>query len=691
MNLLVLDKNLVAIHPLDTYISFIWTDRFQECGDFELYTAMSKDILEYIRQDNYLWCQESEHLMIIEKITITSDSEDGDRLTVTGRSLESLLDRRVVWGLKSLNGDLQTEIKSLLDENIINPSKAERKIPNFIFKESTDPVITSLKIETQYTGDNIYDVITAICVERGIGFKITLNEQNKFVFEFYAGTDRSYDQVINPCVIFSSNFDNIVDSSYIEEKSSLKNVTLVGGEGEGAARRYTAVGNISGLDRREVFTDARDISSDSDEDITSLFSFNEYPSQVFDNATKKFVTDSNFNSSTADVSSYAGRTVSLTIPKYNNAAGEAVNYATVLLDASLKYVSTVKVWEKNKEVETSSNNTETNSDGTDTNAEESKASGSLETYEFLLPENVKYIYSSMFSQTAINNDVYYGSADDFEAKTIKLSNAEYIAQLRQRGKETLSENTETITFDGQAETTKMFRYGEHFTIGDIVQVSDQYGHDTRARVLEIIISEDESGSAMYPTFSTIESAYLPSGYLKLLYIESNGTQYINTNIKPANQTRIIFTFEPIGTGSNQCYFGSKASGPGPTDQYACVLTSDGTIRIDYGPENLATPVKPSGVTTISKNGSMTVINDQTFANTSAIFTGANNLYLFGGNFGGVFSYPASIRLYSCQIYDGTGLIRDYIPCKNETDQVGLYDLVDGVFYPNAGTGAFVAG
>ena len=38
-------------------------------------------------------------------------------------------------------------------------------------------------------------------------------------------------------------------------------MTLVGGEGEGADRRYTTVGGGSGLNRRELFTDARDISS----------------------------------------------------------------------------------------------------------------------------------------------------------------------------------------------------------------------------------------------------------------------------------------------------------------------------------------------------------------------------------------------------------------------------------------------
>ena len=200
-------------------------------------------------------------MMNRRKIQITSDTEDGNHVTVTGRSLESILDRRIVWGQKLLSGNLQNGIKTLLNENVISPSDSNRKIPNFIFKESIDPAITKLKLEAQYTGDNLYDVIQKICEEQGIGFKITLNDEKQFVFELYAGSDRSYDQTENPYVIFSPKFENIINSNYIESKASLKTVTLVGGEGEGAGRRYTTVGGGSGLNRRELFTDARDISS----------------------------------------------------------------------------------------------------------------------------------------------------------------------------------------------------------------------------------------------------------------------------------------------------------------------------------------------------------------------------------------------------------------------------------------------
>lgn len=352
MDVIILNTDLDAISIVDAYESFIWTDRYQGYGDFELYTSIRDGILNELRQDYYLQNRNSDHVMIIEKIQITSDVEVGNHVTVTGRSLESILDRRIVWKQTRISGNLQNGIHTLLNENVISPSDSNRKISNFIFEASTDPAITALKIEAQYTGDNLYDVIQKICEEQKIGFKITLNGQKQFVFKLYVGTDRSYDQTEVPYVIFSPKFENIINSNYIESKASLKNITLVGGEGEGSARRYTTVGSGSGLNRRELFTDARDISSDL---------------------------------------------------------------------------------------------------------------GNEET----------------------------------------LTDAEYIAQLQQRGKEKLAENTDVTSFEGQVETTIMFKYGEDFFNGDIVQVANEYGHETKARILEIVTTENEDGTSVYPTFKTI--------------------------------------------------------------------------------------------------------------------------------------------------------------------------------------------
>lgn len=679
MDLYVLDQNLDSVIVIDSYASLIWSDRFQECGDFELIMPANKDALTYLKQDFYLWSAHSEHLMIIEKILINADEEAGSQLTVTGRSLESILDRRVVWGMKTLTGNFQNGMREILEESIISPSDPDRKIENFVFKESTDPRIADLGIENQYTGDNVYDVITSQCAQRGIGFKVTVNEQKQFVFEFYVGADRSYDQFENPYVIFSPNFENILDSNYMESKSGLKNVTLVGGEGEGSARRYTAVGTISGLERRELFTDARDISSDIDDTFTEAFNFSQYPSQVFNNASKAFVSDSLFNSARANVAPYAGRKIKVTIPKYTKADSTVSNYATILVNGANKYVSTLQVWEKYD-------------DSPDT-----KSKGSMATYEFVVPDDAEYLYTSMFSEQAITDQVFSGYLDDFEAASIQLSNEEYVRMLRQKGKNELAENKDVVSFEGQAEATTMFKYGSDFLIGDIVQVADEYGHETPSQILEVIVSDSAEGRTLYPTFATLVEAevpeLLPEGYRELEYIESTGTQWINTLYMANNNTRVMMDVQLTNLSANAFLFEGRNEMSDKATAVIYVTGSPGAIVSDYGSSSrlTLTGVSPSDRLEIDKNKNVCTINGVTVTNTANTFQSSYNLVLLASNTTGVIANQAKAKLYSCRIYDDGTLIRYYIPCVNPDGRVGLYDIVNEKFYNNSGPGEFIAG
>ena len=352
MQAFVLNQSFETVAVVEVFKSFIWTDRFDACGDFELYLPMDANVLDTLKEDYYLTLNDSEHAMIIEDFTLDSDVEDGDYITVTGRSLESILDRRIIWGQKILKGSLQDSVLTLLNENVISPTNSDRKISNFIFSASTDSKVTELTIDTQYTGDNLYDVISTLCVANEIGFKIVLNDENQFVFSLYAGADRSYNQTENPYVVFSPQFENILSSNYYSSKATYKNVTLVAGEGEGAARKTAEVGEASGLDRRELFTDARDISSNTQQ-------------------------------------------------------------------------------------------------GT-------------------------------------------------------LSESEYTSQLKDRGTEKLAGYAVKTAFEGEAEATKPFTYGKDFYVGDIVQIANGYGQEGIAYISELVMSQDESGTSVYPTFKMYE-------------------------------------------------------------------------------------------------------------------------------------------------------------------------------------------
>jgi hypothetical protein len=274
MELLLLDSNLVRIGPLDTCDSIIWVDRYNTVGDFESFAPPDVTNLTILAQSYYAQYEKSEHVMIIEDINIHTDPVNGNSLRVKGRSLESILDRRIVWGTSVLSGNLQNAIQQLLLDHVIDPLDTTRIISRLEFSPSTDPAITSLTIDNQFTGDFILDVISDICVRYGIGFKITLTSLGKFQFKLYAGADRSYAQITNPWITFSPGFDNLINADYHLTSQFLKTVALVAGEvGVGNARKSIEVPAITGansdLARREMFVDAQGITSSTpDGDLT---------------------------------------------------------------------------------------------------------------------------------------------------------------------------------------------------------------------------------------------------------------------------------------------------------------------------------------------------------------------------------------------------------------------------------------
>ena len=277
MELYVLDQNFEKIYVLDTFESLIWVDKMYEPGTFELYTPVSSDILLYLRPGNYLMNNDSDRLMIIEDFTIDSDVETGNHVKIIGRDLTSILDRRIIWKTIEFKSEdkkgvkIQEIIKELITKNIISPTTATggnaRKINNFLFKELTgDTELDKMKMTIQYNiGDNLLAIIQDICQTKKIGFKITLDANYNFVFELFRGVDRSYMQSTLPCVAFKPSYGNIIESTYLEENSTHKNVALVAGEGEGEERKTRVVGAMSiaaGIFRKETFIDGSDISSD---------------------------------------------------------------------------------------------------------------------------------------------------------------------------------------------------------------------------------------------------------------------------------------------------------------------------------------------------------------------------------------------------------------------------------------------
>jgi hypothetical protein len=263
---LLLNTKFETIGDIDDYDSMIWTDRYYKCGDFELSLAASSAAVAKYKEDFYIWTDDTKELMVVEDASVVTDSVTGSMLKVTGRSLASLLDRRLIWDRTVLSGNLQAGVKTLIEYNAGIRASSDRVLPGVVFKASTDPAVTGLTIDAKYErGAKLYDSIVEICVAYDLGFKITMPSDGVFQFELYAGDDRSYGQLANPQVIFSPDFDNLKSSNFFRSKRDLKNVALIGGEGSDAAKVYLSTsvsnGGGSGLQRRETYLELSSITS----------------------------------------------------------------------------------------------------------------------------------------------------------------------------------------------------------------------------------------------------------------------------------------------------------------------------------------------------------------------------------------------------------------------------------------------
>lgn len=193
---------------------------------------------------------------------------------------------------------------------------------------------------------------------------------------------------------------------------------------------------------------------------------------------------------------------------------------------------------------------------------------------------------------------------------------------------------------------------------------------------------------------------LPNGYTRLEYIQSTGTQYIDTGFKPNQNTRLVLDFENTGDYSSMTtglcpLFGARnASAAASSSAFALWIGSKSYPH--YG--NVA--YNANGNFTVALNARLTYemnknvvsIGSEVITCSSATFTTNYNLCLLTiNNYGTIETRRASGKLWGAKIYDNGTLVRDFVPCKNASGTVGLYDVKNGVFYSNKGSGTFTAG
>ena len=187
---------------------------------------------------------------------------------------------------------------------------------------------------------------------------------------------------------------------------------------------------------------------------------------------------------------------------------------------------------------------------------------------------------------------------------------------------------------------------------------------------------------------------LPSEYTQVDYIESSGTQYIDTGVNADSNLRTILDFQYMSEVEGETHIGAIANSNQVYTRYHMFLRNSSTT-LSIGINNITqnTIARDTNRHNIDISKNSIIVDTTEYSLSISNFDTQMNFYLFGRN-----SNDSSLRrtsknkLYKCKMYYNNVLVRDFIPCyRNSDNEVGLYDLVNDVFYTNQGTGVFTYG
>lgn len=274
-----LDDSLRRSQVIEGFKSFIWTERHSAYGDIQIITKSTYPNRQLLQPGTRLSMNMSNYVMTIDTVSDDIDTDGTRLLTVTGKSLEALLQDRVAfnivgdtttnpnWTITAKPGDVLREmftqvcVNGIISQNDTIPFYALGTLigsGNLI--ESTD--IITVVVQPSY----LYDNIKQIADQYALGFRlIKQGDLGKVYFEVYVGNDLTSTQAVKRPVIFDPNMENLEKISVLSSTASVKTVAYVYAQ-NGSSTVY-AVGantNSSGSDRRVLLVNSSNTDTAGD-------------------------------------------------------------------------------------------------------------------------------------------------------------------------------------------------------------------------------------------------------------------------------------------------------------------------------------------------------------------------------------------------------------------------------------------
>ena len=248
------DKELNMIGIVDYFISLRWRRKYFEAGEFEIVLPVNDYVMQIIDKNVLVMRNNYTEAGIIETIEFSDNGTD-EEVTISGRFLSSILERRIVKSKINFSGNTIEGMNTIV--NAMTPLTDQW--------ETEAVTMTSPHIDFQVSYKNVYEYLCKLAEYSNIGFRVVANVDSKvYMFEAWEGKDRTSEQSINEQYSFSDDNYNIEQGKLVMSEKTRVNYVLVGGQGEDANRVLVTVDEgITGFDRYEVFSDQKSLTKGS--------------------------------------------------------------------------------------------------------------------------------------------------------------------------------------------------------------------------------------------------------------------------------------------------------------------------------------------------------------------------------------------------------------------------------------------
>ncbi len=245
---------------VDAFESLMWVRRWSKAGDFQIVLNAHTFGIEKLVKGHIITIGPDKTGIIAHIEEDTSESgKASDQILVRGLDLKGLIGKRITIppvGLShdALTANVETIMKRYVNANAVS-TNPERIIPNLSIAPDQ---LRGPSFYYQTRHQSLPDELEKLSLASDLGWDVLFTGKG-YVFDTPSGNDLSILQSVNSPVIFGVEFDNVGEQKIVTSNLDYRNVAIVAGQGEGIDREVVVIGDASGLDRNEVFIDARDI------------------------------------------------------------------------------------------------------------------------------------------------------------------------------------------------------------------------------------------------------------------------------------------------------------------------------------------------------------------------------------------------------------------------------------------------